>query len=613
MTLKGRTSLALVCFLVVQVVALAAAPAALANHTISGFSPTSGPVGTSVTISGTNFENANQVSFNGTNATFTVNQAGTQITATVPNNATTGRIAVSVPSDGTVTSASDFIVTTNNPPTITSFTPTSGAEGTLVTINGTDLHGATAVRFGGVNATNFTVVSPVRITATVPNGADTGAIQVVTPRGTATSSSAFVVTPDPPTISSFSPTSGAPGTSVQINGTNLTNVSAVRFNGVNATFTVNNSGRITATVPAGATTGRITVVTANGTATSATDFTVTPGAPTISSLTPSNGAVGSNVIITGTGFNGTITVRFDGVAAPFTVNSPTQITATVPTGATTGRVTVTTSNGTATSPADFTVTRTPTVSSFTPSSGPAGTSVTINGSNFTSITSVTFNGVASTFTVNSSSRITATVPTGATTGRIGVTNSAGTGTSSTHFTVQTPPTISSFTPTFGRAGTPVVLTGTNFAGATGVSFDGEATTFTVDSATQITTVVPAGATTGRIVVTGPSGAGTSAVDFVVTQVHRRSVTLRLRSHLIAHGQVGAAGGPSTCVSGVRVFVQRRIGRVWETVRIATTVSDGAWAVRMPDARGLYRAVLPRIETPADLCRAAGSNWVRHRH
>jgi uncharacterized protein (TIGR03437 family) len=77
----------------------------------------------------------------------------------------------------------------------------------------------------------------------------------------------------------------------------------------------------------------------------------------------------------------------------------------------------------------------PTVSSFTPTSGAVGSSVTITGANFTGATAVRFNGAAASFTVNSSTQITATVPSSATTGPISVTNPVGTGTSSAFFTV----------------------------------------------------------------------------------------------------------------------------------------------------------------------------------
>jgi IPT/TIG domain len=79
----------------------------------------------------------------------------------------------------------------------------------------------------------------------------------------------------------------------------------------------------------------------------------------------------------------------------------------------------------------------PTISGFSPAGGPVGTSVTISGMSLTQTTSVTFGGVkATSFTVNSNIQVTAIVPTGARTGKIGITTKGGTVTSSGKFTVQ---------------------------------------------------------------------------------------------------------------------------------------------------------------------------------
>jgi Concanavalin A-like lectin/glucanases superfamily/IPT/TIG domain/Phosphoesterase family len=78
-------------------------------------------------------------------------------------------------------------------------------------------------------------------------------------------------------------------------------------------------------------------------------------APTISSFTPTSGTAGSTVTINGSALTGATAVRFNGVAANFTVTSGTQLTATVPIGASTGPIAVDTSAGTATSPDSFIV------------------------------------------------------------------------------------------------------------------------------------------------------------------------------------------------------------------------------------------------------------------
>jgi hypothetical protein len=244
----------------------------------------------------------------------------------------------------------------------------------------------------------------------------------------------------PPGVTSFAPTSGTAGTSVTVTGSNFTGATTVAFNGTAATFSVDSASQITATVPAGATSGPISVTTGGGTGPSASSFTVTtvPAAPVVSGFSPTSGPVGTGVTVTGSGFTGATSVRFNGTVAAFTAVSASQISATVPAGATSGPISVTTPDGTGTSAGSFTVTvvaSQPAITSFSPTSGRTGTSVTITGTGFTGANRVRFGNKNASFTVNSPTQITATVPGGAKTGKISVTTPAGTATSSATFTV----------------------------------------------------------------------------------------------------------------------------------------------------------------------------------
>jgi hypothetical protein len=156
--------------------------------------------------------------------------------------------------------------------------------------------------------------------------------------------------------------------------------------------------------------------------------------PTITSFAPMHGPVGSTVAISGSGFTGATNVLFGTVgAASFTVESDSVIDATVPSTATTRSIIVDTPSGNVSSaPKTFKVT--PTVSSFSPTSGAAGATVVITGNSFVSITKVTFGTVASpSFTVNSPTQITATVPVGGQSAPIKVYSKYGSGASPTSF------------------------------------------------------------------------------------------------------------------------------------------------------------------------------------
>lgn len=158
-------------------------------------------------------------------------------------------------------------------------------------------------------------------------------------------------------------------------------------------------------------------------------------APFISLVTPVYaGKEGAQVGILGQGFSGSSVVKFGGTAATTTeLTGSTFIMATVPADALTAKVTVTTGSTTLSTLAIYKIT--PTLKTFTPPSGPIDTVVTITGTGLAQTTKVTFNKVVASFTVNSDSEITATVPTGATTGRIALITKGGAATSSTNFTV----------------------------------------------------------------------------------------------------------------------------------------------------------------------------------
>jgi len=149
--------------------------------TVTGFTPTSGPVGTSVILAGSGFGGATAVAFNGTvAATFSVD-SGTQITATVPAGATSGTIAVTTPG-GTVTSAASFSVTAASAaPSITKLKPAAGKRGATVTIAGSGFgaaRGTSSVRFGSKTCAAYLSWSDTQITCKVPAKAKYGAVTV---------------------------------------------------------------------------------------------------------------------------------------------------------------------------------------------------------------------------------------------------------------------------------------------------------------------------------------------------------------------------------------------------------------------------------------------------
>ncbi|HEY4947424.1 MAG TPA: IPT/TIG domain-containing protein, partial [Acidimicrobiales bacterium] len=323
--------------------------------TVSSISPTSGPLfgGTAVTITGMNLTGATEVTFGTTRALgFTV-VSDTEITATSPAKPP-GPQDVRVTSPGGESGTGE-VFTYVAAPTVGTVSPASGPEagGTSVTISGNHLTAAREVSFGAVVSTQVTVVSDTEITAVSPPGAaGTVDVTVATPYGTSIPSGADHFTyVAAPVVTSVTPPSGGigGGTSVTITGSGFTGATAVAF-GTNpaATFVVVSDTEITTTSPAGSAGAVAVIVTgAGGPSEPDGDSTFTYLGPgEVTDVSPSAGPVagGTQITITGSGFNGATAVAFGtNPATTFVVASDTQITAVSPAGvAGTVDVTVTT-------------------------------------------------------------------------------------------------------------------------------------------------------------------------------------------------------------------------------------------------------------------------------
>ncbi|MGH7746176.1 MAG: IPT/TIG domain-containing protein, partial [Candidatus Dormibacteria bacterium] len=443
---------------------------------ILSVSPGSAVAGTPITIAGSGFgasQGSGGVQFPG-NCCFTTatSWSDTQIVIPVPSPASSGNIIVY---------ASEGLFQTTGPsnevfftvlPNITNLSPASGTVATSIQINGTGFgydQSTGTVTFNGV-AANPVSWSPTQIVTYPPVGATTGNV-VVTVSGNPSAGVNFTVQSSP-AISGLTPTNGVVGTVVTIAGTGFgtsQGSSTVTFNGTTASPSVWGNNGITVPVPTGTTTGNV-LVTVGGVTSNSISFTLDPQ-PSISSLSQTSGSIGTSITISGSNFldtQGSSTVTFNGVAATPFFWSANSIGVNVPTGGTTGNVVVTVL-GQASAGVRFTVTASPNISSLSPSTGPAGILVTINGSNFGSsqgVSSVTFNGFPATPTSWASGIIVTIVPEGASSGPVLVTVNNGPSNGPT-FTLTSGPGITSLSPTSGGIGATVSISGAGFGAAQG--------------------------------------------------------------------------------------------------------------------------------------------------
>ena len=506
---------------------------------IAGFTPPGGPVGTPVMVTGSNFLAANAVRFGAVSAAFSVVNDG-EISTAVPAGAQSSRIEVRSPSGSGLSSAVFHL-----PPVLTDVIPPIAPIGSSVVLRGINLGGVSGVTFGGQSAT-FVVDSEQQLTATVPAGAVSGPIVVQNPGGSGQLE--FTVGPTPtgtidlswddcgaygietktfacdansgapfPLVVSFRPPPGVVAailvtSRIRLDATTLpdwwkhgtlqcrgdggiaASLSSApscespwpNLSGTTVQHTVDHYGPNTARLSVstyvapgsidlspeadhlaaqvlirrsmstgtGSCAGclnhvRLTLEQVEITQTSDVPYNpviVSPGTrssvvwqgqpgplPVITGVVPPAGAIGAPVTIQGSGLASTVGVAFNGTAASVGAASETSVGTAVPAGAVAGPVTVATRNGSASSGGTFIIG--PHLINLRPGQAPVGTTITLEGTNFTGTTAVSFNGAAATFVVVDDTRVRAVVPAGASSGPVMITNAGGSDASDAPFVV----------------------------------------------------------------------------------------------------------------------------------------------------------------------------------
>gem|GEM_PF-1342349 len=513
--------------------------------TLSSIAPNSGPVagGAVVGISGANLGDTSRttVTFGGRSASVLAYDTMT-VTCRSPAGAAVGPVDVVLysPTNGVTTWPLGF--TYNQTPTVTAIVPDEGplVGGTVVGISGTSLGDTsrTTVTFGGLNAT-ILAYDTTSVTCRSPAGAVVGAVDVVmySPTNGVTTWPLGFTYNTTPNLSSIIPDEGplVGGTVVAISGTDLgdTSRATVTFAGRNAPVLAYDTTTVTCQSPPGAAVGPVNVVLyspTHGLSTWLNGFTYNTTPTFDASVSPDHGPAqgGTEVLISGTGFDGTVNVTIGTVPATVLNVTPTSriLCQTNPSSVGTKNVIVSSSvYGEVTGTNLFTYNQTPTILGIFPGQGAqqGGTTVCITGTSFAGSpvdpydeVSVTFNGAAATILSLDTTTITCRTPASLTTGNATVTlvsSHSGTTTRDDLFTYLKTPTITSLVPSNGPAegGNQVIIVGTDFNGVPTVFFGSNPAVVSAWASTRITCTAPAGLSGDTVAVTVTSSTNGTTV------------------------------------------------------------------------------------------------------
>jgi hypothetical protein len=305
------------------------------------------------------------------------------------------------------------------------------------------------------------------------------------------------------------------GETLTLSGRSFRAVSSVSFGGVVTTnLTVVSNTLMTVVVPSGApSVAPLTLESPGGRFISVSNFILMPR---VTGFSPSNGAAGTLVTLSGSGFSSVTQVTFGGIPATPVSVTAARVTVKVPFGAGTGSVTVSGSSGSDESQTLYYAP--PQLTAITPGLVKVSETLTLSGTNLLGASAVLFGTnrlAAKVFTVVDNRRITAQVPEGASSGWVWVVTPGGE-TFGGPISVQGPvPVISGFSPALGAVGTDVRIVGVDLGLPAIVRFSGVAASMVSATTNGLIARVPVGAVSGRITVETSAGSVVSTQDFLV--------------------------------------------------------------------------------------------------
>ena len=559
---------------------------------ITAVTPTTATAGTQVTIAGTGF-GATQGSGNvwlGSTYGVVVSWSDTQIVATVASGSSSG--VAQVLQDGVWGNQVAFTVVT---PTISGISPSAGGPGTQITVNGTGFGATQGSGEVWLGSKDGVVVSwsDTQIVATVGSGSGNGVAQVR--QGGVWSNQVALTTQ--PRIASVTPTTGVAGTQVTLTGSlfGATQGSGNVWLGSTYGVVVSWSDtQIVATVASGSSSG-VAQVLQNGVWGNAVGFTITT-APTLVSIRvmPPSSSITLNAVqqlrlaAIGTysdnstqDLTTSATWSTSDTSVALVLTGPGAQGVVAPVAA--GTVTITASLGNLSSTASVTVTAppapvVPNIASVSPTSGVAGTQVTVTGTGFGSAQGTGSIWLGSTLGVVatwSDTQIVAAVAPGSTSGIVQVTQ-AGQQSNALSFNVSTA-TIAGVTPGSGLPGTQVTIAGSGFGAAQGngqVWLGSAPGLVSSWSDTQVVATVATGSTSGTAQVL-QNGVWSNAVTFTVNTPQIAGVTPSSGAPGTAVTIAGSGFGASQGSGTVWIGSAPGLVSSWSDTQVVATVADGS--------------------------------------